>query len=396
MLLSREVWSVLLIYGVVQGTLLAGALVLNPRGRRLANVFLAALLMITVGHALPFCLLTNGVLEKFPHAISAPVILLPALGPLFYFYTRTVLQPDYKPGILVVAITTLLPGAARFAEWKLAGADLDVVVTFFYALMEIDMLPISRLHSVPLVLLNAYTMIFLFAAWRLVKLMDHDLRVQYAGATDRHLAWLRFLAIGLLIIELHLIVVGGAMIVTGETAASTELIASLVKCLFIQSVAITSLFLPEGVTSAVGDLPVRNRRTSDDVAAADRDFRALQEFMDERKPYRIENLRLADLAAMLSVPAREISELINDRLHMTFCDFVNMYRVADAKAMLHDSANDQFTLLAVAREAGFSSKSSFNRVFKKHTGKSPSQYRDSIQPADDSESSSKLCGDSPG
>jgi AraC-like DNA-binding protein len=396
MLLSREVWSVLLIYGVLQGTLLAGALLINPRGRRLANVLLAGLLLISVVHALPYCLLTIGVLQKFPHMISVAFILVPGMGPLFYFYTRALLRPDYTPRILLVAIATLAPGLARFIEWISAVTDMDEVVDGYYHFLESGAVPIAREDTISLFIVIAYTIVFLFAAWRLIKRMEHELSVQYAGATRRHFKWLKFLAAALLVIKLHAILTYALVFVAGRITVTGELTAVLVKCLFVQSVAFVALLLPEGVITAVGDLPVRSRRTSNDVAAADANFRALQEIMGDRKPYRIESLRLSDLAAILSIPSRELSELINDRLQTTFCDFVNTYRVADAKAMLGQPANDQFTLVAVAREAGFSSKSSFNRVFKNHTGMSPSEYRNSIRPADRSAASTEMCEDSPG
>jgi AraC-like DNA-binding protein len=67
--------------------------------------------------------------------------------------------------------------------------------------------------------------------------------------------------------------------------------------------------------------------------------------------------------------------LINEHLIVNFLDFVNRYRVGEAQRLLQDEENDQYTLLAVAKEAGFNSKAPFNRAFKKYTGMSPSRYR---------------------
>jgi AraC-like DNA-binding protein len=394
MYMSQQVWSILLFYGAVQGTLLAGALLFNPRGRRLANVFLSAMLLNSVIHALPFCLLTIGVLEDFPHTISVAFIFMPAIGPLFYFYTRALLQPDYTPRFLLVAIATLLPGTLRFIELNLGISDMDEAVASFYELLEFGVVPIARESMISLFVVIAYTIVFLFASWKVIKRMEHGLRVQYAGATGRHFKWLKFLAAAVLVMKLHAISTFSLGFAAGKITVDMEFTSVLVKCLFVQSVAIVALFLPEGVNTAVGDLPVRSRRTAVDETVNDRYTRILEEFMDTQKPHRIESLRLADLAEMVSIPARVLSELINDRFRMNYFDFINGHRVEDAKAMMRDSANDQFTLLAVARDAGFKSKSSFNRAFRKHTGTSPSEYRDSIRSSRDSTSPAKLCGGS--
>jgi AraC-like DNA-binding protein len=59
---------------------------------------------------------------------------------------------------------------------------------------------------------------------------------------------------------------------------------------------------------------------------------------------------------------------------MNFYDFVNRYRLEEFKKLASDPKNRQFTMLALAFDCGFNSKSSFNRYFKKATGQTPSQY----------------------
>ena len=70
-----------------------------------------------------------------------------------------------------------------------------------------------------------------------------------------------------------------------------------------------------------------------------------------------------------------LSQLLNENLNQKFYDFVNGYRVEEAKRALFDPANDHLTILAVALEAGFSSKSAFNAAFKKFAGTTPSDFR---------------------
>jgi AraC-like DNA-binding protein len=79
-----------------------------------------------------------------------------------------------------------------------------------------------------------------------------------------------------------------------------------------------------------------------------------------------------------------LSQLLNQNLEVSFSDFVNRYRVEYAMRRIDDPSSRDFTLVAIAREAGFSSKTSFNRAFKKVTGKTPSEYQKGV--AGDTES----------
>ncbi len=97
--------------------------------------------------------------------------------------------------------------------------------------------------------------------------------------------------------------------------------------------------------------------------------------MDTKKPFLNENLTLPQLAKLLNLPTYQLSQVINEGLQLNFFDFVNQYRVIAVKEHLKDSQFDQYTILGIAYDAGFSSKSSFNKAFKKFTGTTPSAFR---------------------
>ena len=79
----------------------------------------------------------------------------------------------------------------------------------------------------------------------------------------------------------------------------------------------------------------------------------------------------------MNIPDRELSALINHKLNQHFFDFVNEYRIKKAMEILRDPENDRMTVLEILYEVGFNSKSSFNTVFKKYCGQTPTQYRKS-------------------
>lgn len=98
--------------------------------------------------------------------------------------------------------------------------------------------------------------------------------------------------------------------------------------------------------------------------------------MDLLKPYLNPDLTLPQLAVELGISSHLLSQVINEHFKLNFFDFVNQYRVEAFKELIGNPKYDNFSLLGIAFECGFNSKSAFNRVFKKSTGLTPSQYKD--------------------
>jgi ligand-binding sensor domain-containing protein/AraC-like DNA-binding protein len=104
-------------------------------------------------------------------------------------------------------------------------------------------------------------------------------------------------------------------------------------------------------------------------------LKKLNYLMSVEKAYQDEDLTLGDLAGRLDVPLHFLSQLINEKLGKNFFALVNGYRVEEVEKRLADPLSRDVSILAIAYDAGFSTKSSFNRTFKKHTGMTPSEYR---------------------
>ncbi len=95
--------------------------------------------------------------------------------------------------------------------------------------------------------------------------------------------------------------------------------------------------------------------------------------MDAEKPWLEPELTLSELAQRLRTNAGLLSRVINAGCGQNFNDFVNTYRVAEARRKLADPRLAHYSLVGVALESGFNSKSTFNRVFKKLTGQVPGE-----------------------
>lgn len=97
--------------------------------------------------------------------------------------------------------------------------------------------------------------------------------------------------------------------------------------------------------------------------------------MDIEKIYRDENISLQSMAEKLSLSPHQLSQLLNENLNKNFWDFINTYRVEEAKRLLIDPKRAHQKILTIAFDVGFNTKASFNQVFKRYTGMTPSQYR---------------------
>jgi ligand-binding sensor domain-containing protein/AraC-like DNA-binding protein len=103
--------------------------------------------------------------------------------------------------------------------------------------------------------------------------------------------------------------------------------------------------------------------------------RKIQAFVEKEKPYLDANLTAAKLAQALGMSKKNLSQVINQEFNLNFKNFINKYRVEEARKKLLDPREQDFVLMKIALDVGFNSKSVFNEAFKKFTGMSPSEYR---------------------
>jgi AraC-like DNA-binding protein len=112
-----------------------------------------------------------------------------------------------------------------------------------------------------------------------------------------------------------------------------------------------------------------------DENALNRYMEQLEFYMQNHKPYLIPTISINELAAKTTIPARHLSQVINEKLNKNFFDFINKYRVEEAKRLLSQNISEKETILKIAFESGFNSKSTFNSIFKKFVNMTPSQYQ---------------------
>jgi AraC-like DNA-binding protein len=223
-----------------------------------------------------------------------------------------------------------------------------------------------------------------------LRLRRHGRRVRDAySSTDRlTLSWLRNLTVGAValvavsLLAYALDAPGSPPTIGMDPTAATDDLTLLAVTLFVYSIGYIGLRQPEifapvpSTMPAAPDVrPARYARSGMDAATSSLIEERLATVMDRDKPFRRGDLTLDDLAGVLGVSPHNLTEVINTRLGQNFYDFVNGHRVRDVQARLAEPDADRYTLLAIAMDAGFNSKSAFNAAFKRQTGMTPSEYR---------------------
>ncbi len=100
----------------------------------------------------------------------------------------------------------------------------------------------------------------------------------------------------------------------------------------------------------------------------------VERYIESKELYKIEKLSLTELSKSLNTNPKYLSQAINHHLNFSFVDFINNYRVEEAKKQMLDDKNSSLTLEGIGQMAGFKSKSAFFRAFKKTTNVTPNQY----------------------
>ena len=103
----------------------------------------------------------------------------------------------------------------------------------------------------------------------------------------------------------------------------------------------------------------------------------LHDFVLNQEIYLSSDINLAALAEAMHLSTHQLSYVINNGFNQNFFQFINSYRVEKAKRLLQDPESEKLSILGIAFESGFSSKTAFNTTFKRITGQTPTQFKNS-------------------
>lgn len=305
------------------------------------------------------------------------------LGPLFFVYVRDIAGMRLKPaGRRTIARHFLLPGAATvFAIGTFVLLEITHDNRQAGSLSDAEALVLTFVHygfmflSVALAVQWAvYVVSVLYTQAKHVE----RLKQYYASTQGMELRWVSVLAcaLGIYVLQ-HLI--GQILILQGGQDLVGPLLDSFLVLLVVMALALWSLRPSpelEKATSALAEIePPKERKyekSALDAAQSERIARKLERAMEQDCLYRNPNLTLGLLAQHVGVSLNYVSQTLNQNLGQSFFEFVNSWRIKEAIPLVEKG---DATILAVAYEVGFNSRSSFYSAFKRETGQTPTSYK---------------------
>ena len=375
--------------GALQGLLLAGV-VAAQRANRPANRLLAALIAAFTIYLASSVYYATGLIRLYPHFFGISYHMPWIFGPLVYLYAVAASDRAWRferrhwlhflpvaVSVTVAAPYYMMSGAEKIAMFdRFVGGDVPT------RLAIID--PFKFVSGIA------------YSAATFIYLRRHRRRIEdsYSNTARVNLSWLFWLAVAAAVIWTMATTTRFAL----DGAPIRDELVTLAIALLVYAIGYMGLRQPEIFRYETAEYPVpvampmpeaqaiaprpvavepevpRYERSGlgDDEAVRLED--ALLTLMDRERPWTDSELTLADLAARLGTTPHKLSEVLNSQIGKTFYDFVNGYRVRDVQRRIESGEARTRKMLALALDAGFASKSTFNQAFKKHTNQTPSDF----------------------
>lgn len=378
--------DVVLLMTAYQCILFAILLLTLKRERPLSNVFLALFLLQQA--AIPLDILISFGAEFRSVALSWSPNLFYIFGfgywleaPFLLWYTRSLIYKDYR--LTRKDIIFLVPFFAY----------LIYQILFYYGLEWKDkhhLQEVYNLFSAPHYMnyVTLFREVFRAALGIMciieIRRYSQHIRTNFSDIDRLDLTWLKMLVIGFLVIRLWAVLVGVLILISVSFGITTNFEIMGLTGNYTTFIMVSMLiFFGLGHSSVFEGIEVKNNDTDTDTAKVeslkdkikDTQVKQLADFMVQEKPYLAPALTLDKLASQLKMQPRILSHLINRHFACNFFEFINSYRVEESKRILSDPANNEKNMLDVMYDVGFNSKATFNTLFKKKVGMTPSEYR---------------------
>jgi len=381
---SFNLHSTPLLVLVAQGLVFSVLLIGKYRKRKsIPYLLLGFILLITCYHRTTY---TIGFMDWYDtyrntkinyYLINLELVLIP----LIYFYVRSITRSDFKfnrkhlwhfvPGTVYILIKLFV------LAYDASQPGFDDTQNG-YLVQNFQWKYVDPFHSA---LTYIQTVAYLVLTIQLYYSYRKNIQQYFSNTYRLELNWMR----NFLLIYTVLFVYGSGQTLVNLTIAELSwtqkwwlhfftalaIIYIGVKGYFTNTDALSGLEF-DGSSGIVH--PSSLSRPTNVAAHLDEKKAIVASYFANEKPYLDPDLNLISLSQELGMTRAEVSEIINQGFGKNFNDFVNFYRVEAIKMMFEEGKQQQMSLLGVALECGFNSKATFNRVFKKFTQMSPSQY----------------------
>lgn len=345
-------------------SLFAGIMSLMKKNARLPDRVLATWLFAISIQMLFSLLNTTYNITAFP---ITPFIY----GPLMYIYIRTLI--DEKPLIRSYYVSLLLPVIAFFI---LAVIYRKQPILIFDKYLDDD--PYRSLRFAYAILLML-SFIF-YSVLTFIKLEKHRRKVRdlFSYTSQKiTLGWALFVSISFFILYFGLFVIGFTRVFVENFNFDPVLVGNVILVFYSYAFSIFGYQQERIYPEKIQTESAKYKKSKLHAETAAKIQKKLLALMQDEKLYKDSELSILDVAQKLNTPRHYITQVLNEKMGKNFYTFINEYRIEDVKERLKNPDYKNLTVLAIAYDAGFNSKSSFNTLFKKNTGMTPSEFKNS-------------------
>lgn len=366
------------IYSCMIGITIFALLEVFNRPNERQNIFLKGLLLLLLIHLSGELFIYSGAYVYAPALAGAQFPFRVLLGPALYFYAHATMSPDKAIDKRVWALTLSGPLLVLLAMlpfiFMISPAEKLALANPLTRDPELWKIAVFTCLSTTFVFIS-FTVIFLIMALKLHNAHRQQLLERFSDIEQRSLDWFRpvLLIWGtvwlMYAIEFSLGALGWFWFGSGKMLPVLEVFALTI---FIQKA------LKQKVLNASEKGLPRANHTRAALLSTDKMqliASKLEYAMKEDKLFLLDNLSLNKLSESVSETENHISETLSQFLHTKFFQFVNGFRIEEAKKALQESDK---LITSIAFDVGFNSKSTFNAAFKKVVGYSPTAYRNSL------------------
>lgn len=349
--------------GIVQALFTALSLLIR-KGKKASGILLSLFLICAAIDLFSSYTRTTSAAFSF----RLPFIQL-AYGPFFWLYLKSLINEDFRfhpkqllhliPVILVIYFTNQLEAVHELGEIHSSSFPAQKILTR-------PILPIAITYLISII---SYSILIL----RQLVLHYREQENYFSSINDTHrLKWIRNVSLGYLLFMGGFIFIHSVNIAINGTVMYARPYLDLFLVIMVFLINYYGLQQPQLFHES---LRIQKRKSTAGETNLPQFLKKLSAYMEKERPFLNPELTIQELADHLEVERPYLTRVLNDRLEKNFFAFINEYRVDEAKRRLADSENDHLTLLAVALDSGFNSKSSFNTVFKQYSGMTPSDFR---------------------
>ncbi len=361
--------SAVFLLSCINGLLLGAILLFNQRLKNKANRALAFALIGAAIILLYESILYLGLEEQYPFLMLIPFYLISSIPIGVYYFTVYFLEPNRAFGKLdwwiLLPISLEIFGEFLFAAWYGNGAEESPYVWGDWVLSILS-------EGVGLV------SCFLLLPRSLQKILQYrkQLTAHFSTIPKQSIWWLQFFIYALIGISLAWLI----SFVEGILGYDPEYTFTIV------SLGLSFLLYGLGYTMILGSSSFKTIPTLDLSASSepktkqlskktDKYHQDLLTLMQQEKLFLQSDLQLRDLCEKLDISASYLSQIINEKEGKSFFDFINHYRVETVKEKLLMPEYEHYSIMGIALECGFNTKSTFYSVFKQFAGMTPSAYQ---------------------